>query len=92
MERERLFPPHEPVDLVAMCEQVEKLRREHPEPPLRWDVAPDVYADMCERWPAEAPLPNPLQGFAGFYGVRVVLCPRLAAGEYAPVYSCRRGT
>lgn len=85
-----VIPPHWPVDLKRMCEQVEKIRRDYPEPPIRWDVAADVYADLCERYPADAAHPNPLTGMAGFYGVPVRLAPHLEPGEYAPVYSCRK--
>jgi hypothetical protein len=86
--REDLVPPHWPVSAGAareLIERAEKILAEYPEPPIRWEVAGDVYTALCR-----LTVESPLGWFGGIGSVPVVLSHRLAHGEWGPVFGTRK--
>jgi hypothetical protein len=72
--------------LREMIEAIERIRRDYPDVPVRFEFAPDVYAELRRQIPSAMSVSHHLT--SSFYsgGIPCVEDLRSAPGEWGPVF------
>ena len=76
--------------LQGMIDAVERIKRDYPDVPVRFEFAPDVYEALERQCAARHDsVTNVLTGIAYSPGVVCVVDPTSGPGEWGPVFRCK---
>ncbi|HEY2509494.1 MAG TPA: hypothetical protein VGI39_01440 [Polyangiaceae bacterium] len=78
--------------LEEMTAAVEKIRRDYPDPPIRWELAFDLYEQLKKLVPAAMAPESGLTALAEIFGrgTPIVVAPWRQPGEWGPIFKAGR--